>query len=161
MSATGNCQQRGLGSMMTTRAGEGDARGSCLRRLLLTRAGAIDARVRVMRLPPTSRSMPRGPTGEAREPKTSRALARGDRTVCLRGCSSWKTIVGFFVLLELTPKPRPVSLRPLPSLPRRWLQAVPQREEEPQGHSEARPEARPQRLARHDQEEQEHPLRGG
>ena len=28
-----------------------------------------------------SRAMPRGPTGEAREPKTSRALARGDRTL--------------------------------------------------------------------------------
>ena len=43
-----NCQQRGLGSMTTTRAGEGDARGSSLRRLHVSRAGAIDARVRVL-----------------------------------------------------------------------------------------------------------------
>jgi len=36
-----------------------------------------------------ARAMPRGPTGEAREPKTSRALARADRTSLTRWCSSW------------------------------------------------------------------------
>ena len=97
---------------MTTRVGEGDPRGSSLRRLYLTRTGAIDAQVRVLRLP-LAVTLDAAST-DRRDARTEDVscprVRRSDR---VRWCRSGKTIIGFFCLLELTPKPRPMC-RPLP-----------------------------------------------